>query len=481
MSLRDLLGGVKLRSDDNPTFSQALSQGMPASFDSVASFQSAVTQLKTMADTVDALGVAVSKFNSDGTVTVSGFTTATGDLRTALDTMLNGKTVSTSDLQSQVATITEFVTNTMPNLMKATVNGQQSWVDQMETLKKTYEAAASQASSYGLDGNALNDKFSTLYRQGYEQNMLSLSESAQSVQARLLAAQGNQEGADLANFDLSAMQQQRQLAESWKGFLGEAYAGNETYLQQAADLEKTLGAERLAIQKQYADKAADAAKQAAEAAKQEAERAAEQARQQRDQAESSAASVVSNLLDFAKGLNVSSYSPLSAEAQYRAPMTISALSRLRRSRVITMLCNPCAVRQKPFWRRARATTALVATLSMITRASSKSCNRSGASSLTRLLNLLSGPCWPAITRPWPNCCDVFWRPQTGSWPSSATWRRASQYERRPVSYGRDRCRVPARCCLCQRVWHQARGLRHLVAVSAQHDRHAASCGCGICG
>ncbi|WP_336985156.1 hypothetical protein, partial [Asaia sp. HN128] len=116
------------------------------------------------ADTVDALGVAVSKFNSDGTVTVSGFTEATGDLRTALDTMLNGKTVSTSDLQSQVATITEFVSNTMPNLMKATVDGQQSWIEQMEALKKTYADAASQAGSYGLDGNALNDKFSALYR-----------------------------------------------------------------------------------------------------------------------------------------------------------------------------------------------------------------------------------------------------------------------------------------------------------------------------
>jgi len=300
VSLKDLLGGVKLRSDGNATFTQALSQGMPASFDSVASFQSAVTQLKAMADTVDALHVAVSKFNSDGTVTVSGFTEATGDLRTALDHMLNGKTVSTSDLQSQVATITEFVSNTMPNLMKATVNGQQSWVEQMEALKKTYADAASQAGSYGLDGNVLNNKFSALYAQGYDQNMRSLTESGQSVKARLLAAQGNQQGADLMDFDLSATQQRRQLAESWKGFLGDAYTGNKTYLQQATDLDRTLAAERLAIQKQYADKAVETAKQ------------------ERDQASNSAASVVSNLLDFAKGLSTSSYSPLSAEAQYRA-------------------------------------------------------------------------------------------------------------------------------------------------------------------
>jgi len=322
VSLTDLLGKLQLRSDDSATYSQALSQGMPASFDSIASFQSAVTQLKSMADTVDALGVAVSKFNSDGTVTVSGFTEATGDLRTALDTMLNGKTLATSDLQSQVATITEFVTNTMPNLMKATVNGQQSWVEQMEALKKTYEAAATQASRYGLDGNALNDKFGTLYEQGYAKNMQSLAESAQAFRVRYLTATGDDQGAALMSFDLSATQQKRQLAESWRDFLGDAYSSNQTYLQQASDLEKTLGAERLAIQKEYADKAAEAAKQAADAAaaqaKQEAERAAEQAKQQRDQAEGSAASVISNLLDFAKGLNLSGYSPLSAEAQYRA-------------------------------------------------------------------------------------------------------------------------------------------------------------------
>lgn len=318
VSLADLLGKVKLRSDDSATFSQALSQGMPEAFDSVAAFQSAVTQLKAMAEMVDALGVAVSKFNSDGTVTVSGFTEATGDLRTALDTMLNGKTVATSDLQSQVATITEFVTNTMPNLMKATVNGQQSWVDQMEALKKTYEAAATQASGYGLDGNALNDKFSTLYEQGYAQNMQSLAESAQAFRVRYLTATGDDQGAALTGFDLSATQQKRQLADSWRDFLGEAYAGNATYLQQASDLEKTLGAERLAIQKQYADKAADAAKQAADAAAAQTKQDAEAAKQAHDQAASSAASVIGSLVDFTRGLSTSSASPLSAEAQYRA-------------------------------------------------------------------------------------------------------------------------------------------------------------------
>lgn len=134
--------------------------------------------------------------------------------------------------------------------------------------------------------------------------MQNLAESAQSVKVRYLTATGDDQGAALMGFDLSATQQKRQLADSWRDFLGEAYAGNLTYLQQATDLEKTLGAERLAIQKQYADKAASAAE--------------EQARQAHDQAASSVASVIGSLVDFTRGLSTSSASPLSAEAQYRA-------------------------------------------------------------------------------------------------------------------------------------------------------------------
>lgn len=302
VGLSDLLASVRLRSD-NATFDRALAEAMPAQFDSVAAFQSAVTQLKTMADTVDALGVAVSKFNSDGTVTVSGFTEATGDLRIALDHMLNGRTLAGSELQSQVATITEFVENTMPNLMKATVNGAQSWVDQMAALQKTYESAASQARSYGLDGDALSAKFDTLYAQGYAANMQNLADAAQAVQVRYRAATGDDEGAALLEFDLAASRQKRQLAESWQDFLGEAYTGNRSYRDQMTALEKTLSAERLAIQKDYAGKAVSAARQAEE--------------QQRAQAQSAVSSVIGSLVDFTRGLGTSALSPLSAEAQYR--------------------------------------------------------------------------------------------------------------------------------------------------------------------
>ncbi|MBS1088362.1 phage tail length tape measure family protein [Gluconobacter wancherniae] len=287
VSLTDLLKSSTLSSSD-ATFNQALSQGMPSDITNVSTYTAAIQNLKTMADTVDQLGVAVSKFNSDGTVTVGSFTKATGDLKTALDTALDGKSLSTSDLQSQISTITTFVDTTMPGLLKATVSGQQSWVDQMAALKQTYDAAAAQASQYGLDGTQLNAKYQSLYDQGFASQLNTLRQSDLSVQARYQTATGDDEGAALMNFDVSADQQRQQLADSWKSFLGDSYVSQQEYISQSADLEKTLSAERLKIQQQY-----------------------------NDQALQSAESVMSSLENYGAGLATSDASPLSAADQYK--------------------------------------------------------------------------------------------------------------------------------------------------------------------
>ncbi|MBS1065967.1 phage tail length tape measure family protein [Gluconobacter kondonii] len=299
VSLTDLLKNATLTSSD-ATFNQALSQGMPSDITDVSTYTAAIQSLKTMADTVDQLGVAVSKFNSDGTVTVGSFTQATGDLKTALDTALDGKSLSTSDLQTQISTITTFVDTTMPGLLKATVSGQQSWVDQMATLKATYDAAATQANQYGLDGSQLKAKYQSLYDQGFASQLDTLRQSDLSVQARYQTATGDDEGAALTNFDLSADQQRQQLADNWKNFLGDAYTSQQEYISQSADLEKTLSAERLQIQAQYNGTSIA------------------QMKQYQDQAEQSVTSVFSNLTDYARGLNTSDASPLSAQAQYQA-------------------------------------------------------------------------------------------------------------------------------------------------------------------
>ncbi|OAG72935.1 murein transglycosylase [Gluconobacter japonicus] len=299
VSLTDLLKSSTLTSSD-ATFNQALSQGMPSDITDVSTYTAAIQSLKTMADTVDQLGVSVSKFNSDGTVTIQNFTQQTGDLKTALDTALDGQTMSTSDLQTQISTISTFVNTTMPGLLSATVSGQQSWVDQMATLKQTYDAAASQASAYGLDGSALTSKYQTLYDQGYANNMTTLNQSDAGVRARYMTATGDDEGAALLNFDTSADQQRQSLKDTWQSFLGDSYASQQAYVDQSADLEKTLAAERLQIQQQYNGTSVA------------------QLKEYQEQAQQSVTSVFSSLTDYARGLNTSDASPLSAQAQYQS-------------------------------------------------------------------------------------------------------------------------------------------------------------------
>ncbi|WP_143296381.1 hypothetical protein, partial [Acetobacter okinawensis] len=79
-----------------------------------------------------------------------------------------------------------------------------------------------------------------------------LDQADQSVQARYMAATGNQEGADLLNQQVSGDQEVQKLQDNWRSYLGDTYATNVTYQQQLTDLEKTLAAERLKIQQTYA-------------------------------------------------------------------------------------------------------------------------------------------------------------------------------------------------------------------------------------
>ncbi|MBM3096601.1 phage tail length tape measure family protein [Gluconobacter cerinus] len=225
VSLTDLLKQATYSTSD-ATFNQALQQGLPSNATSVSDYTTAIQNLKTMADTVDQLGVAVSKFNSDGTVTVSHISGYSGDLADAVNT-LDGKTINASSLQETISSITS------------------AWSQ--------------------------------------------IEESAKSVQARYLAATGDQQGSDLLTFDQSADQQRDQLKEAYENIWGDAYTTQKNYVQQSADLEKTLAAERLKIQQQYTDQAA-----------------------------SSVSSVISSLTSYTQGLAFSDASPLSAQDQYAA-------------------------------------------------------------------------------------------------------------------------------------------------------------------
>ncbi|MDN7350684.1 phage tail length tape measure family protein [Acetobacter senegalensis] len=296
-TLEDILPDIKLNSDD-ATFNMALQQLMPSSFSSVSEYTQDIQSLKELSDTLDSMGVAVSKFDDSSHVTVDHFNGYTGDMATALST-LDGQTLSTDALQTKFDAIKEFVGTTMPGLLNVTAAGSESLIQQVDDLKAKYQDAANTAASYGLDAQALLDKGNAIAAMMLDNERTTLAQSDQSVQARYMAATGDQEGADLLNQQVSAAQEIKQLQDNWRAYLGDNFAANDDYQQQLTDLEKTQAAERLQIQQEYQDKATAAQEEYL------------------SQAQSSVASAFSNLADYVQGLGTSDASPLSVQDQYK--------------------------------------------------------------------------------------------------------------------------------------------------------------------
>ncbi|MFT9398465.1 phage tail protein [Acetobacter sp.] len=284
-SLSDLLGGVDL-SSDKANENLALKQIMPKKFDSISDYTQAVESIVQLTDTLDALHVSVSKFDDATHVTVGNITGYTGDVQKVLSG-LNGKEISTSALQSEISTVKELVGVTAGNA--------ESLVDQVADLRDKYAQAADQAKRYGLDYQVILDKGNAIAQQMLAAEATKLTQADQSVQARYLAAIGDQAGSDLVNFDVSAAQQRQQLSDEWQSYLGDSYASNADYSAQMLDLDKTLAAERLKIQNTYS----------------------EQSLANQKQAQQSLSSTFNNLRDYAQGLSLSDASPLSVSDQYK--------------------------------------------------------------------------------------------------------------------------------------------------------------------
>ncbi|MFW7268837.1 phage tail protein [Gluconacetobacter sp. Hr-1-5] len=286
--LSSLLGDVDLSSED-ATFNLALQGGLPSSFDSVATYQSTLTALKQTADALDDLGVHVTKFDSATRVTVDHIDGYTGDLGTML-AQLDGKSISTDALTAEISTL--------KGLLDITDSGSESLTSQVADLTRSYQNAAQQAEQYGMDAQVLLDKGNAIAARMIASATQQLDQSDQSVQARLLAANGDQEGADLLNQQVSADQQVQQLKDSWQSYLGDSYADNQTYQKQMTDLEKTLAAERLQIQAEYNGTSIA------------------QQKQYLSQAQQSVTAVYSSLSSYAQGLLTSDASPLSVQDQF---------------------------------------------------------------------------------------------------------------------------------------------------------------------
>ena len=131
-----------------------------------------------------------------------------------------------------------------------------------------------------------------------------LTDSTTGFVARLQAVRGDTQGAELTTYDVKAAQERAAYIKGFVDFYGDSILANTDFQNQVALVDQVHYEERLAIQRKYADAAA-----------QQAEQAASAAAQQMEQARQNVKGVLSGLADYARDLGTSDKSPLSAADQ----------------------------------------------------------------------------------------------------------------------------------------------------------------------
>lgn len=195
--------------------------------------------------------------------------------------------VANSDLPTVLAATDQFVTQTVPTLLKfndvtGSLNDQITRITaqfataiqtagqldyQEQALTATRDAAiaaAENAARHSADLQAATTNAQTLTTQA----SLNSGTIGGSVTASVGAVPGAvndnvpaAEAAALATFDVQRQTQIEQLQTQYQGIFGDAYATTQDYIENSVALEASLGAQRLAIQKQYNDAIAQAEQQ----------------------------------------------------------------------------------------------------------------------------------------------------------------------------------------------------------------------------
>jgi trimeric autotransporter adhesin len=196
---------------------------------------------------------------------------------------------SLSDLEA----LTTFLETTVPALV-ASVNNVGTLQPALDAVTAAFGPAIAQAQAFGTSTDALtaaeakataavNDNVTaqiTALDQGFQANYLSAAATISGNPADALTAQ-------LYAFDSQATQQTAALKTQLTGIYGDSYTTTSAYATQMADLENSLGEQRLAIQQQYNDKLS-----------------------------ASATSTITSLTAYVAKLQSSASSPLSPQAQY---------------------------------------------------------------------------------------------------------------------------------------------------------------------
>ena len=174
-----------------------------------------------------------------------------------LNAAITGKSfASLTDLEN----LGTFLESTVPALL-ASVNNVGTLQPALAAVTASFGPAIAQAQAYGTATDALtaaqtkataaiNDAVTaqiTSLDQGFQSNYLSAAATISGNPADALTAQ-------LYTFDAQAQQQTAALKSQLTGIYGDSYTTTAAYADQMAQLENSLGEQRLAIQQQYNDR-----------------------------------------------------------------------------------------------------------------------------------------------------------------------------------------------------------------------------------
>ncbi len=160
-----------------------------------------------------------------------------------LNTALSGRAFTDPN---QLADFTTFLTQTMAILEKAPLN---DFATALKGVHDTYDAAIKKAQDYALAEGDLTAERDRRIADLTARRDLQASSLTAGLQVRYLRATGGTEQADLLAFDTAAAQERQQMTDQ---ILAMGLANTQYAADRMVDIEKTLAAERLAIQEKYA-------------------------------------------------------------------------------------------------------------------------------------------------------------------------------------------------------------------------------------
>ncbi len=160
-----------------------------------------------------------------------------------LNTALSGRAFTDPN---QLADFTTFLTQTMAILEKAPLN---DFATALKGVNDTYDAAIKKAQDYALAEGDLTAERDRRIADLTARRDLQASSLTAGLQVRYLRATGGTEQADLLAFDTAAAQERQQMTDQ---ILAMGLASTQYAADRMVDIEKTLAAERLAIQEKYA-------------------------------------------------------------------------------------------------------------------------------------------------------------------------------------------------------------------------------------